>query len=964
MENIFELSVLYNKFKEIHSKTVAEVSYRLDKYDGRRFEKAMEDIKVVLLGAPDQLEQTPMGGCGILLEEVKCGVKNRLCRMELLYNEVKIWLHQGTDQAYWRKLAKDLIRDSHLFSNLQNNQEICSVEKVNLRLIIDRYIEGITSLLLLEDSNPYSVLVVPIDYSLARAIFHNERVQKHFDIKCWVCIFELSIANIVWKVVEEAQFGVASFEVHESKSLKLLLSEFERELGDKRLMLVLDQLSEEGCLKGSNWFDLLEPLLSVFTNCKTGSKILITSSARLVDHDFHPNILHATSIMASILSSEPTNLKKLKHFNDLALSCVNNPVQSFQSAAGLMDQLDADAHPLLTYSCLFPLGYKFCKVQLQQLWEVQGFLESVPLKRRFDKCLEKLLDTKYFIQESKRDQTGVRMWYKAQGLMREAVRHLTKEECCLVDMDTNDNIYIQIIQHLSFVVESSWEAPSWLCRAEQLKTLLFLPSKAGELITIPEIEKILASLKALQALDLTILMNCGSCLKAIGELTHLRYLSLGVSVESLPESIINLKFLQTLDLRGSMIQNLPRNFYKLSPRLRHLYTGDKLIDLPPSFGEFKMLQTLDVFVVGQNGLETLTRFFHLAGKLKIRYLYRKEHILVKNPTNLEGSKLDGLLLEWPSSSNSEPTSSDFVQKKDVMELDLLQLPLNLESLAITGWMGETFPQSYLQSNLVSIHIAENNQCKHLPSFSKLGCLKFLELWGLKSLKWIDTTESNGIVSSETPYFSSLEYLSLVNLPQFERWSRVEENVVDDQQCDPWSVLPRLFDLQVSGCPELMYMPQMPSLESLEASNIHETLLYQLLGVQSLRSLKLANFSISEPLPRSFGCLIKLKELSLCWLHKVRVLPESIGELTQLHQLVIRYLPDLLYLPESLGQLSALQHVEIRYCLRLKQLPQTFSELKYLRRLEIKECVKLERRCQQPNGQDWALIQHIPNIYLG
>lgn len=310
-----------------------------------------------------------------------------------------------------------------------------------------------------------------------------------------------------------------------------------------------------------------------------------------------------------------------------------------------------------------------------------------------------------------------------------------------------------------------------------------------------------------------------------------------------------------------------------------------------------------------------------------------------------------------------------------MELELLQPPFTLKSLSINGWKGEKFPQwardhfSSFLNDLVSVHIANCSRCTHLPSFSKLGSLKLLELWGLNSLEWIESCNDDSMISSETTYFPSLEHLTLVNLPQLKRWSRVEEH---DAECSSWS-LPSLLNLRVSGCAELMSMPCMTSLQSLDASNIHQNLLHDLLSfhgspaipkLESLRSLKLSNLSETGPLSKGFECLTKLTELSLCWLYNLRSLPESMQHLIHLRKLVLRYLPNIASLSESLAGLSELENVEIQYCPRLKQVPIYFSDLKLLKRLQIKECVILEKRCQQPDGEDWTRIKHISDIILG
>jgi Leucine-rich repeat (LRR) protein len=113
---------------------------------------------------------------------------------------------------------------------------------------------------------------------------------------------------------------------------------------------------------------------------------------------------------------------------------------------------------------------------------------------------------------------------------------------------------------------------------------------------------------------------CANLGDFLDDMKELKYLRLGVSAASLPESVTKLTKLRTLDLRPSNILVLPTRFHKLT-QLRHLYTGDRLIDLPPEFGELTSLQKLDVFKVGENNkLEALNKLNGLVGNLKVRYM--------------------------------------------------------------------------------------------------------------------------------------------------------------------------------------------------------------------------------------------------------------------------------------------------------------------------------------------------------
>ena len=68
------------------------------------------------------------------------------------------------------------------------------------------------------------------------------------------------------------------------------------------------------------------------------------------------------------------------------------------------------------------------------------------------------------------------------------------------------------------------------------------------------------------------------------------------------------------------------------------------------------------------------------------------------------------------------------------------------------------------------------------------------------------------------------------------------------------------------------------------------------------------------------------------------------------------------LPEWIGCLSSLQSLQISYCKHLESLPDALRNLTSLQLLWLCDCNEIiKRRCQNPEGEDWPKIQHIPHI---
>ncbi|CAO2830943.1 unnamed protein product [Amaranthus hypochondriacus] len=1024
------------------------------------------------------------------------------------------------------KWAKDVLKDLPQF--LDPERDARDSVKAQ-QFIIDRTTEReeIVHLLLQVDANndPATASVVPIlgisgsgKTSLALLVYHDIRITNSFDYQIWVDVS--GIVHGTYDLLGEVR----------NEYFRRTHRTFECET--QKWLIVLDDFQEND---PSKWFQLFEILLNSI-RCKPGCKILVTSRCTSLNPDLFVSMpiakgapfllrpprrdnclalfksiafkgieenlylkdiglqifdncadnLHAIRTIAFILSSD-TTLEKWKYLNFILNPSVDYPFDSISLIVHLIRNQLIECQSLFNYDSKYlrqrQLDRKFKdrkllldrdfndKVELKLLQKAQKEFSS----SFFEKYFQTLLRWGNFVEDiSRSSKTSVTVYYKVGVLMHEVMKcqHLVRDDIHLLYNPTEE-VDHKLIRHVSFIVDTSWEAPSWLLVAKQLKTLHFIPSKSCSLTVIPKINEILENNMELRALDLAI-VDCRICLNSIGKLTNLRYLRLGASSEVLPECLTYIKYLHTLDLRHSGVQQLPDCFHEtLRFSLKQLYVGDRLIDLPPRFEEFSNLQTLDVFIVGKNNeLSTLVPFARLSGKLKIRYQTDRKKAVPENEKCLAKLMLNAFSLVW-SSSNSKPFGK-IDQKNEALEYEFLQPPPTVKNLVVQGYNKVSFPRwamnrfSLVLSNLVSLHIKDCNCCQYLPSFSSIPNLEYLRLCGLDALEWIENCDDNtNDASSVKAFFPSLKFLELVNLLQLKGWEKFNEQDVSHK------VFKSLSELRIAGCPHLMLMPLIPRVETLRASNIHAKLLEKLLngqksevastlkelhinsvhelesllvtmpslqvltirkckelinvgsesttllrcieiqdcsrlkhilpvlhnlfileelkiencqelnckalmddieeirgnlgavwkGLKSLCLLELTNIIKWDFLLSGLNCFVTLQKLSLNWDYKLRVLPESIGQLIQLQCLAIRHFPNLVNLPESLGQLSSLQNMEIQYCPKLKQLPQSFHNLKTLRRLEIRECILLKRRCQQPDGEDWPVIEHIPNFLL-
>ncbi|XP_021770875.1 putative disease resistance protein RGA1 [Chenopodium quinoa] len=809
------------------------------------------------------------------------------------------------------------------------------------------------------------VLAIPIIGTRATAavqrVYHDNRVRSSFEERHWVCMCDMNHG-------------------HPSKLLDLvfrkqtsnidILKDFHSNVDGKRYLLILDGVTQTGL----GFF--LEDLLRDVSH---GSRVILTASSKdklgmleplkmpegapiestsmlQEEKEISSKYAGASGLLKTIaffLSFKHT-VQKWENFADDLITKLQDLSESSYSKFNLIsyEDLQLKIQQCVRYVSLLQKDYEFSKTDLIHLWASQDYLSTDtgrPEELVGEEYFEKLLNNGFFSQVTSRDGAVVQHFCKTHYVLNEFLKNVAKTQFCLGEEPTREVDDANIL-HVSFAIESSWEAPSWLLNAGKLQSLIFLPSRLHNSVNVPNLEEIISKLTGLQALDL-VAVNCENLSHSLGELKHLRYLRLGVSSKCLPESVINLS------------------------------------------------------------------------------------------------------LVW-SSSYSKPANLE--------KFDYLQPPHGLRSLAVCHWKGENFPLQLMFGkavfdSLVSIYIEDCRGCKDLPSLSSLPHLRFIKLWDLNVLEYVehdvDSGNNTGSDSSTLRhYFPSLEYLLLANLPRLERWSRKQQ----------YPIPSRNLTLCVSNCPKMSSMPLLRSLVSLEAHDIHVKLLKHLLSTsagpspgatlrkleivsvsqlkstfpirnlnaleslairrcpeleelvlgsltslqrleihecnglvditvgnmdqlsaletleikhckklkllnssedwkcfKSLRFLKLISIFNLESLKNGLCSLHKLEGLYLYSLYELRSLPEWIGDIKQLRSLAVRNCPFLITLPESLGSLSTLQQLDIHCCPKLKEIPKSFADLKSLQKLVIQRCPKLSKRCQKSHGPDFPLIQHVP-----
>ncbi|KAK9689269.1 hypothetical protein RND81_09G047800 [Saponaria officinalis] len=607
---------------------------------------------------------------------------------------------------------------------------------------------------------------------------------------------------------------------------------------------------------------------------------------------------------------------------------------------------------------------------------VEPLEESLGMEDVADQYFLELFRRNFFQYVKEYDTCDV-IRCKMHDLVHDLAQHVAGAESIVVEGSRAQ--FTNRLVHANFCAGAKLiEVPQSLLPARNLRSLLLIGSNSTT-ATFKELILKFGSLRALESSSIEIVPD------SIGRLRHLRHLNLsGSLIEFLPSGITRLDNLKTLDVNYCRkLKELPRGLTKLTS-LRLLGIREcPFADIPPNFGRLKSLRELNRFIVGQNnGFDTLADL-NLRGRLGIEFrTWRINAVLEAQVANLKEKKQLSSL-SFCFQYDGEQAAID---ARDEELLNSLQLPPNLKDLHFSGVTGSSFPR---RMDL---------------SLKELKALEYVEA---------DDFRDTDRESSSPVFFPALESLALVSMDELKRWSKVEH--VDNLHLGKYYVFPRLRRLNISGCHKLMTLPSMPELQSLNTYNIRGELLASILTSSSstprlkylnlnlksteLTSLSLRNqymirrlsikdcgslrnipdgmqrFSYLEDL-KIYGCedldswnisawqrLKSLRTLFISDMSNLQVLPQGITCLTTLQHLSIACLRNLTALPEYINGMSQLSSLSILHCPKLTAIPQSFLGLTSLQSLMIFDCPDLEKRCQQPAGQDWPLIRHIPQVRI-
>ncbi|CDP17517.1 unnamed protein product [Coffea canephora] len=786
--------------------------------------------------------------------------------------------------------------------------------------------------------------------TLAKAVYKNEQIVGHFDKKIWVCVAEeVDKIEKVFKMILESLTG----EKVEGDRREVTVQKIQDELKEKRYFLVLDDVWNDQELLLTDLFRTLAGL-----NAKKGSWCLVTTRLQEVATILsrHPQIKFTRhelgklcdddcwSIMkkwATVGEEVPEDIREqvLRRCDGLPLATrliggllSKKNKEEWQSILeesllngnqGGVEQIvkvsfdhlsPAPVKKCFAYCSIFDQDTKLEQDLLVELWMAEGFLQPDSQNERMMEqigyeYLRILLQTS-LLEEVKEER---RTWYKMHDLVHDFAKSILNRN------SNNQDRYLAVYSSERINEKAS----------ASLRTLFLEGGMADDM---------LSKFKYLHVLKLF-----GEDVKelptSIGKLIHLHLLDISDSmITTLPESLCKLYRLQTLRI-GKLEEGFPEKMSNLIS-MRHLhyyYHAAREIQMPSSIGRWTCLQTLEFFNIGRqeegHGIQELGTLQDLKGSLELRNL---ELVNGKDDAELANlsrkPNLYRLIFEW-GNRDQESDQCD----EDVLEA--LQPHPNLKELKILNFMGDQFPQWFMNlTSLVELRVAYCTRCRELPTLGQLTSLQRLYLTGLENTTCIGLS-FYGNTSRQT-FFPALKILSLESMKSLEEWKDAHEAM---------DVFPVLEKLYIRDCPQLTTIPTPSSFPNLDVLEIRENcnvlLVEEVLSSTTNLSIKGCDSLSTDMLERL--CLFpSLQSVELWYCPNITTL-RGMSCAACLKRLVVDGCENLRELPEDLYQFQALEHLKILRCPRINSFGLNPNKgqkslLKSLEEFGISECNGLTR----------------------
>ncbi|KAF8016433.1 hypothetical protein BT93_H1828 [Corymbia citriodora subsp. variegata] len=729
--------------------------------------------------------------------------------------------------------------------------------------------------------------------ALARLVYNDGEVEKHFDLKMWVSVSDVFDVKLIIKEILKS----ANCQDHENKPLDQLQRLLRETLGKKKYLLVLDDMWNEVRLK---WLELGNWL----KGGERGSKILVTTrshtvakvtdeksaiydlegltpkrswdlfrevafgdSQALVDHRLEEmgrvivrkcaGVPLAIRTIGSLLygkKEDQWNHYRVKELPEIPeIDAVDEGIMQVLKFS--YDRLPSCLKHCFAYCSLFPKDYVYDKDRMIHLWVAQGFIEKNNSEDNLEEVannyLSKLL-CRSFLDATLTLNNGEVSEFKMHDLMHDLAQKVAGGECKIVSFNGDND---RGIRHASFILGTfSKEKMVSLLKKSKLRTFLYLKGDSSVL----NCDKIFSSCRYCRVLCLEY-TNIPLLPSSLGKLKLLRLLHICMdqSIQSLPDSITDLVNLQTLKLSHCQhLQTFPRDLRKLISLRNLIIERCVLLSHLPPLSELTSLRMLS-----------------------LKSLHRLE--FVQQTNDLEPSN----------------TTRPFFPSLEILRLSSCR--------ELKGWW-----ERRQEMGAHQMHRSDNSR----PFFPKLRSVKIFNCPHLNSMPQFPQVECLGIDGTK-----------MLELPLMANPNCPAEGTVEATSI-PFSELKSLY---------------VNSFANVEPSKL-ETLLRL---AHNLKSMTLSHCDLRS-LPRAMRHLSSLQELHIYNCQGVTLSCQEDEHdtqwrfLTDLRALKISYYSDFVTLPKGIQHVTTLQSLKIYYCLSLESLPEWIGNFSLLETLMLYDCPRL------------------------
>ncbi|XP_030970562.1 disease resistance protein RGA2-like [Quercus lobata] len=803
---------------------------------------------------------------------------------------------------------------------------------------------------LISSSNQQVISILPIvgmaglgKTTLARLVYNNELIKKHFDVLAWVNVgIHFDVEGILREILISLEEDLS--DLNYDKILQICAEK----LRAIKYLLILDDVQDEDLEK----WDTLKGYLSKF-NSSTGNNIVVTTRSDNVAKIMETHPKHQLEKLSkddcwSIFKKRtftngriPLTLDLEVIGREIAKKCGGVPwvarvlggTMSFECDKNnwleiqnneiwdLLDEDNSDIFPMLklcfdhlptpslkrcfAYCAIFPKDYDMKKDEVIQYWMAEGFLElakevNMVMEDIGDMYFNILLATSFF-QNARIDDYGNIISCKMHDLVHDFALSISKSESLILEGDPVDSV--SSIRPLFVRFDS--------------KTTLGTSFSGDGFIKVRTL--------MLENFDFDIMLSKFRCLRvlklssdglpdSIEQLIHLRLLDIyQTRIKELPKSITKLYNLQTLRIEKCNrfgLFSFPEDLSNLI-KLRHIHINgfQPYHKTPKNMRRLTCLQTLPIFFVGPDEgylIKELGPLKNLRGEIRIRNLENVTDEEEAKSAKLNEKGIFNLELSWRSRWSR---AKEDMYDEDEKVLEGLQPHPNLKSLTISEYLGKKFPSwvvglSSLYHNLIEITLYACFNCEEVPTLGQLPCLRVLEMGGMGKVRCIGSEfyfySDGSYRNTTTKLFPALRILELGWMETLEEWKDAKGLTTADEVL---FVFPCLQKLTLIRCEELRYLPD------------------SLRTCVSLQKLVVMSCPMLRSLP-GVPSVIRHLEIIECGIDE---LPSGLQLCTFLQYLKIEGCPNLKSIPDlgevfhSLINLKLINSPELRLKLPLRRL---------------------------------------------